>query len=85
MNYKLIAFAFVAVLALSAVIVEAQSSRRGTDGEQACIAKPAQGLGIAAITEGVSFIMQGGNGPILMLVISFIIGMLVSHAFWTTF
>lgn len=84
MNYKLIAFAFVAVLALSAIVVEAQSSRRSGE-ETACINQPSQQLGIAAITEGVSFIMQGGIGPILMLVIAFIIGMLVSHAFWTTF
>ncbi len=84
MNYKLIAFAFVAVLALSAVVVAAQSTRRG-DTEQACIPEPSQQLGIAAITEGIGFIMKGGIGPILMLVIAFIIGMLVSHAFWTTF
>jgi len=84
MNYKILAFAFVAVLALSAVIVEAQSSRR-SDQESACINQPSQQLGVAALTEGVSFIMQGGIGPILMLVIAFIIGMLVSHAFWTTF
>lgn len=84
MNYKLIALAFVAVLALTAIVAEAQSSRRSGE-EAACINQPSQQLGIAAITEGVSFIMQGGIGPILMLVIAFIIGMLVSHAFWTAF
>ena len=76
--------ALVFVLALSAVIVSAQTDRR-TDTEKPCIAQPDQNLGIAAVTEGISFIMSGGIGPILMLVIAFIIGMLVSHMVWSTF
>lgn len=83
MNLKILVFAFIAVLALTAVVAEAQRERG--DKEQACIPQPSQQLGVAAITEGVGFIMQGGIGPILMLVIAFIIGMLVSHVFWTTF
>ena len=84
MRAKTLMLAFVLVLALGSFIVSAQETRR-TDKETACINQPNQQLGISAITEGIGFIMAGGLGPILMLVIAFIIGLLVSHAFWSTF
>lgn len=84
MRAKILMLAFVLVLALGAVVISAQESRRASQ-EKPCIAQPSQNLGVAAITEGVGFIMAGGIGPIIMLVIAFVIGMLVSHAFWSTF
>ena len=85
MRAKILILAFVLVLALGAFVVVAQDSSRRADKEKPCIAQPDQNLGIGAITEGVGFIMAGGIGPIIMLVIAFIIGLLVSHAFWSTF
>ena len=85
MRAKTLMLALVLVLALSSVAILAQESTRRTEKEKPCIAQPSQDLGVAAIAEGIGFIMAGGIGPILMLVIAFIIGLLVSHAFWSTF
>ncbi len=85
MRAKILVLAIVFALALGAFVVSAQESARRSDKEKPCIAQPDQNLGIAAITEGIGFIMAGGIGPILMLVIAFVIGMLVSHAVWSTF
>ncbi|HIJ98373.1 TPA: hypothetical protein H1005_00310 [archaeon] len=84
MRVKILILALVLALVLGAFVVSAQDTRRA-DKEKPCVAQPDQNLGIAAITEGIGFIMAGGLGPILMLVIAFIIGLLVSHAFWSTF
>lgn len=85
MRAKTLMLAFVLALALGSLVVFAQEGKARADKEKPCVAQPSQELGVAAITEGVGFIMSGGIGPILMLVIAFIIGLLVSHAFWSTF
>ena len=70
----------MAALATTAVAAFAQ---RGE--EIACIAKPAEGLSVAAVTQGMSFILAGGVGPILILVVAFIVGMVISHVLWGGF
>ena len=84
MRAKTLVLAFVLALAFSSIFAFGASGTRA-DKEKPCVAQPSQDLGVAAITEGVGFIMAGGIGPILMLVIAFVIGMLVSHAVWSTF
>ena len=87
MNSKILVLTFVLAIAVGSFVAFAATESRTSRGDQqqACIPQPSQQLGVAALSEGVGFIMQGGIGPILMLVIAFIIGMLVSHAFWTAF
>ncbi|MFO7872479.1 MAG: hypothetical protein R6U26_02430 [Candidatus Undinarchaeales archaeon] len=53
--------------------------------ETNCITKPAAGVSVASVTEGISFIMAGGIGPLLILVIAFVVGMIVSHVLWGGF
>ena len=84
MRAKTLVLALVFVLALGTMVVSAQGATRA-DKDKPCVAQPAQGFGVAAVTEGIGFIFAGGIGPILMLVIAFIIGMLVTHAFWSSF
>ncbi len=85
MRAKTLMLAFVLAVALSSMVAFGQEGKSRADKDRPCVAQPSQDLGVAAITEGVGFIMAGGFGPILMLVIAFIIGMLVSHAVWSTF
>ncbi len=86
MNSKILALAFVLMLGLTSFVAFAAATTSGRgDQQQACVPQPSQELGVAALSEGVGFIMAGGLGPILMLVIAFVIGIIVSHVFWTSF
>ena len=75
---KAILFSIVVLAAITAVYAAKQQ-------EENCVAKPAAGVSVAAITQGISFIMAGGVGPLLVLVIAFIVGMIVSHVIWGGF
>ena len=85
MRAKILMLAFTLAIVLGSVAILAQQSTGRASTEKPCVTQPAQDLGIASITEGAGYIMSGGIGPILLLVIAFIIGMLVSHAVWSTF
>jgi len=53
--------------------------------ETPCIPQPAQGVSVASITQGISYIMAGGTGPVLILAVAFLVGMVVSHIIWGGF
>ncbi len=76
---KAILFSIVILAAITAVYAANDQQDKN------CVAKPMTGISVASITQGVSFIMAGGTGPILILVIAFIVGMIVSHVIWGGF
>lgn len=53
--------------------------------ETPCIPQPAQGISVDSIAGGVTYIMAGGVGPILILAVAFIVGLVVSHLVWGGF
>lgn len=75
---RAILFGIVILAAITAVYAAKEQ-------EENCVIKPASGISVASLTQGISFIMAGGAGPILVLVIAFIIGMIVSHVIWGGF
>ncbi|MFH1424401.1 MAG: hypothetical protein ABIG20_01835 [archaeon] len=84
MDKKTIALAFIVGIFLLNMVF-AVSAARTEDKDQEMVAKPTGELGIAAVTEGASYIMNGGVGPLLILAIAFIVGMIVSHLVWGGF
>ena len=74
------------ILLLSIVVLAAVTSVYAAKKDDVeCIPKPVAGFSIASISQGVSYLMAGGTGPILILVIAFIVGMVVSHVIWGGF
>lgn len=73
------------VLIVSVFLLTMVSAVCAKADEENMVAKPSQEIGIAAVTEGVGYIFAGGLGPILILVIAFIIGMVISHVMFGGF
>jgi hypothetical protein len=73
------------VMLVSIVFLASVAGVVAREDEVPCIPQPAQGLSLGAITQSISYIMAGGIGPILILAIAFIVGMLVSHIVWGGF
>lgn len=81
MNKKTILLVLIMGLVVLASI-SAVSARKADD---ACVPKPPQQLGVAAVTEGISFILAGGVGPLIILAIAFIIGLIISYVMFSGF
>lgn len=72
----------VSIVAIASITAVYAATQKGCEGY---IQKPAQGVSVNAFTEGISFIMAGGIGPLLILVLAFVIGFLISHLVWSSF
>jgi len=64
---------------LSLVVLGSLAGAYARKDDDACIPQPSQALGIAAVTEGISFLIAGGIGPLLILGIVFLIGLVISY------
>ena len=82
MNRRSIALIFIVGMFLLTLVSAVHAAR---EDEESMVAKPTQELGLAAVTEGIMYIIAGGMGPIIILVIAFIIGMVISHLIWGGF
>lgn len=76
---SLVLFSMVALAAVTGTFAARDEEKSN------CVPKPAGGFSIAAVSQGISFIMSGGMGPLIILVIAFVIGMVVSHLLWGGF
>lgn len=80
--FKLLLLSMVILATVTATVTAVVAAR--TD-EVECIPKPVAGLSLSSVSQGVGYIMAGGVGPLLILVIAFIVGMVVSHVVWGGF
>jgi len=90
MNRKQIAIGLILALLVITIVtstVHAQRRRGGdaSGGDTACQNLPPSSFSIGAFTGGIAFIFAGGLGPIVILVLAFVIGMIVSHVLWGGF
>ena len=83
MDRKTIFLTFIVGMMLLTMITAVNAAR--DDEEEEMVVKPTQDLSVAAFTEGISYIMAGGLGPILILTIAFVVGMIISHLVWGGF
>lgn len=75
---KLLIMSIVVIASLTAVYAAKETC-------EGMVAKPSGGLSIATITGGINFIMAGGIGSVLILVIAFVLGFVISHVVWRSF
>jgi len=89
MNKKIAIIGLVLTLVLFSTFVgSAFAQRRGSSSaaeETNCATMPPSTLSLGAFTGGIAFIFAGGIGPIVILVLAFLIGMGVSYALWAGF
>jgi len=74
--------ASLSALATVGVTVLAQ---RGAQQAAECVAKPAAGLSAEGVLQGITFIAAGGSAPVVLLVLAFVVGLIVSHVLWGGF
>ena len=74
---QLMLVSFVVIASLTAVYAK--------EDEENCVVKPASGVSATSLTQGVSYIMAGGTGPLLVMLIVAIIAMAISHIIWGGF
>jgi hypothetical protein len=82
MDKKLALQVLLVSLVLMTMVTAVSAAR---EEEENCVVKPASGISVSTVTQGISFIMAGGTGPLIILAIAFVLGLVVSHLLWGGF
>lgn len=72
-------------LIVGLVVIASLAAVYAKEEDAGCVPIPSGEFGVATITQGVSFILAGGIAPLIILVIAFIVGLVVSHVIWGGF
>lgn len=72
----------LAILVIGLVALSMISAVYAKKEEVECVPKPIEGISIASVTQSFAFLFSGGMGPLLILALALIIGMIVSYLIW---